>query len=360
MIRPKHTPLRIGGIGCGPMSVNTHYPAIQQNPELELVAVCDLDEERLNAATRKFHLKQKYSDFIQMLDECELDAVSIVGPPSLHVLAGQECQRRQIPFMTEKPLAESVAEARELARLAEKLGNCGQVGYTIRFGPAIRMGWEISRSPKFGKITYVATSHLIKATMRPTWNKADPVEAFVNLHGVHAIDLWRFFGGDPDRVTTHVVYGDANEKSPQASILVFVEKEDGPHGIIHMKAGASHSGDINADIMGVESRLRIEDLQTITYEHSQDWASEIIENDLLKNSISVEHLPVGQYINAGQMARNYDDYFKLEWAAFARAILDGRPFSPTIEDGFRTVCLTEAICQSLHQGGKSVLVNYDK
>jgi predicted dehydrogenase len=40
-------PIRVGGIGCGPVSTTMHLSAIQRVPELELVALCDIDEARL-------------------------------------------------------------------------------------------------------------------------------------------------------------------------------------------------------------------------------------------------------------------------------------------------------------------------
>jgi len=121
-------PIRIGGIGCGGMASGVHFPAIQKIPELKLVALCDIDETRLAEAADRFRVADTFTRFEEMLDSGKLDAVSLIGPPSLHVMAARACLTRQIPFMTEKPLALTVSEARELADLAERYGDCGQVG----------------------------------------------------------------------------------------------------------------------------------------------------------------------------------------------------------------------------------------
>ncbi len=355
-----NSPIRIGAIGCGGMSVGCHFPSIQRVPELKLVALCDIDEDRLQAAAAEFGVTDTYADFEQMLDSGKVDAVSIVGPPSLHVLGARACLTRQIPFMTEKPLALNVADAQQLAELAAKHGDCGQVGYTNRFSPSQRLAWHVSRSAEFGAISYVATTHLHTDTMTPVWDKTDLVEGSIHKHGVHAIDLWRFFGGDPVEVSASVAgmkMLDPADAGARGSVLAYVRTADGPHGTIQMKAGASHEGDINVDVMGENSRVRVENNQVVTYERLQDWITQTMAGDPLADTFHREQ-PVGQFVGTGQTVKSYADFFRCEWLAFARALLDGMELSPSIVDGYKTVCLTEAICASLRNGGAPVKVTY--
>jgi predicted dehydrogenase len=355
-----NVPVRVGAVGCGRLSQTIHFPAIRSIPELSLVALCDIDPDRLSAAASRFGVADTFADYEEMLDACHLDAVSIVGPPALHVLAVRACLRRGIPFMVEKPLALNVADAEMLADEADRHGNCGQVAFTSRFTPAQRLAWRIARSSEFGPITYVATTHLTECTMSPCWDKTDPVEGFIHLHGVHAIDLWRFFGGDPTQVGASVTgqrpVGDG--VSFYGSILAYVRSENGPHGTIHMKAGASHSGDINSDVVGERSRVRVENDQDVTYEPSKAQpASEWMADDLVDPAVAV-HQPAGHFLGAGLFARGYQDFFRMEWVALARSLLAGRELSPTIQDGAKTVYLTEAICASLRDGGALQPVRY--
>src|SRR3990170_2404039 len=113
----KEAPLRIGAVGCGGLSVAFHISAIRRIPELELVALCDINEERLKQVASHHGITQMFTDMQEMLDKCELDGVSIVGPPELHVLGARLCLERQIPFVTEKPFATRVEDAQELALL---------------------------------------------------------------------------------------------------------------------------------------------------------------------------------------------------------------------------------------------------
>jgi myo-inositol 2-dehydrogenase/D-chiro-inositol 1-dehydrogenase len=345
------TPIRIGGIGCGGMACGVHFPAIQRISELKLVALCDIDSNRLMAAASQFSVSETFTSFEEMLDSGKVDAVSIIGPPSLHVIGARACLKRQIPFMTEKPLALTVAEARELVDLAEKYGDCGQVGYTSRFAPSQRLAWRISRLPEFGPISYVATTHLTMCRLGAAWDKDDWVEGFIHLHGVHAIDLWRFFGGNPVLVSASVAGMRQLEGHQNAygSVLAYVRTIDGPHGTIQMKAGASHNGDVNTDVMGEHSRVRVENDQCVTYECGQDWVRQVMKDDVLVDTFLADQ-PAGQFLGTGMIMHSYWDYFRYEWMAFARRMLSGEKFSPSIHDGYKTVCLTEAICASLQDG----------
>lgn len=357
----KTAPLRVGVVGCGGMAAGLHIPAIIRIPELELAAVCDINPERLASAAAQFGVTRTFADFREMLDGCELDAVGVIGPPDLHVQVARVCLEKQIPFMTEKPLATKLEDARELAELAAKHGDCGMVAYTSRFGPANRMAWGISRSEEFGPITYVATTHLSICPMpKGYWGIDDLAESFIKLHGVHAIDLWRFFGGDPVEVNASVAGLRVAEdgKSALGSILAHARTSDGPHGTIHMKAGASHNGDINVDVMGQSSRARIEDEQSLNYEQGSGGLRQAFADDLLSDTLLAE-ATVGQYMTPGLASYSYyPDFFRFEWMAFARSLVRGIPLSPSITDAYRTTCLTEAICQSLREGGGIVRVEY--
>lgn len=360
-VKARQPPLRVGHIGCGGMSVNFHLPGIRRVPDLKLVALSDLDEERLRTAAAGFGVEGTFADYERMLDQCDLDVVGIVGPPMLHVRAGIACLKRQIPFMTEKPLATTVGQAREIARIAAEYGDCGQVAYTSRASPSQRLAWRISRLPEFGAITYVYTSHLTHSRMRPCWDKTESADGFVHLHGVHAIDLWRFFAGDPAEVAASLsgfkVHPDGH--GALGSIHAYVRAANGPSGTIHMKAGNPHNADVNSDVMGETGRVRVENNQTVVYELEKGWIRQVMAGDVLADQINDDQ-PYGMFLGTGLTQYSYyPDFFRFEWLALARRLLRGEPLSPSITDVCRTVCLAEAICQSLREGGRLVPVNYD-
>jgi predicted dehydrogenase len=355
----KNKPLKLGFIGCGEFASRVHFPAIAGVPELKFTAFCDLDPGPANAAAQRFGASHVFQDFREMLDKVELDAVGIVGPPALHTAAARELFARQIPFLTEKPISTSVEDARELTRLAATHGDCGQIGYTNRYSPAQRLAWRISCSQEFGPISDIATTHLTMCHMHPFWDLQDPVEAFIYLHGVHAIDLWRFFGGDPVEVAASVsARRQLDDGSYLGSVLAYVRTADGPHGTIRLKAGAAHNGEKNSDVSGEHTRVKVDDGQALTYEGGRDWLKETMAGDPL-DGVFLPEQPTGRFLNTGLCSHTYfPDFFRFEWMAFARAILAGTPLSPSITEGCKTAFLTDAICRSLREGGRIVKVDY--
>jgi predicted dehydrogenase len=93
-------------------------------PDAELVAIADTHPELIEKARQHASaLDVKYfSDYIQMLDEVKPDAVLVTTANNLHLAILRACAQRHIHFLTEKPMAQSGADAREMARVAKEAG----------------------------------------------------------------------------------------------------------------------------------------------------------------------------------------------------------------------------------------------
>ena len=82
------TALRVGFLGAGRRASSAHYPSVarlQLDGEVQLVAICDLDEQRLTAAADRYGVgpEGRYTDLERMLREAHLDAVYAILPPRL-------------------------------------------------------------------------------------------------------------------------------------------------------------------------------------------------------------------------------------------------------------------------------------
>ncbi len=92
---------------------------IAQTPEAELVAIADPHAELVEKAKAQAPAGVKYfSDYVRMLDEAKPDAVIVTTANNRHLEILKECAKRHIHFSTEKPLASTAADAREMERLA--------------------------------------------------------------------------------------------------------------------------------------------------------------------------------------------------------------------------------------------------
>jgi len=69
------TKVRVAMIGAGGMANSVHYPSLSSFDDVEMVAICDLDPNRLNTTADKYHIQKRYTDYKKMIEENTPDAV---------------------------------------------------------------------------------------------------------------------------------------------------------------------------------------------------------------------------------------------------------------------------------------------
>lgn len=119
-------------IGCGNRGVSGHGRRSRRSRSLELVAVCDVDEGRLEAAESQLEVPGE-RDYRTLLDRKDVRSVIVATTAPYHVLIALDAVRAGKHVLVEKPLAESTAAGRELVDAAEAVGVVGMVGYQYRF-----------------------------------------------------------------------------------------------------------------------------------------------------------------------------------------------------------------------------------
>ncbi len=121
----------------------------------ELRWLCDLSPDLLVDAAARYPGTRTTSDFAELLDDPELDAVSIATPViTHHALAKQALEAGKHVFV-EKPPAQSSAEAEELCTLAEDRGLVFMPGYLLLYHPAVAKLKELVDSGELGEVLYL-------------------------------------------------------------------------------------------------------------------------------------------------------------------------------------------------------------
>ncbi len=149
-------------IGLGFIGVGSRGMALlrefQQFPDVDIVAVCDVHQERVDKAVAATQGKAVgVKDFRQVLDRKDVDAVVIATPPHWHALISiLACQAGKDVYC-EKPMCLTVAEAKAMVQAAERYKRVTQIGTQIHAGQNFRRVVEIVQSGMLGKITRVRT-----------------------------------------------------------------------------------------------------------------------------------------------------------------------------------------------------------
>jgi predicted dehydrogenase len=153
----------------------------------EVLALCDVDEERLGAAAKLYPKAKTYTDFRKMLDEMHksLDAVTVSTPDHTHAVAAAMAMRLGKACFTQKPLTHTLYEARRLAQIARETRVATQMGNQGTAGSGLRKAAALIRAGAIGTVKEV---HVW--TNRPIWPQGGPRPAPAQAPKHLRWDLW--------------------------------------------------------------------------------------------------------------------------------------------------------------------------
>ncbi len=216
---PEDAPYKIGILGCGNRS-KAHIAALNDVPEIEIAALCDVVAHKMDQRAqliKKKTVPQKYIDMDKMLQQADLDAIAIVLPNYLHKMAAVAALQAGKHVFCEKPMALTVADCNEMIAASEKARKAIQIGTQRRHGPAFIKAVDEIRKAPVGKIlssavnSYRGDWRVPAADEYPSGVKywrliQDQCGGVVYEMGAHTIDLnnWIF---DSEPVTVVSLQG---------------------------------------------------------------------------------------------------------------------------------------------------------
>jgi len=112
--------LRIGLVGVGAAAQVNHIPALRKIEDLELVALCDRDPEKVARVAQKFQIPRSYTRFEELLSDDEVHAIDICTPNFLHAPMAMAALEAGKHVLCERPLARSAEEAGAMVKAAKK------------------------------------------------------------------------------------------------------------------------------------------------------------------------------------------------------------------------------------------------
>ncbi len=243
--------LRAGIVGCGGIANGKHLPAMKRNGHFEIVAFCDLIEERAQKAKEEYGTPDAkvFTDYQELLKE-DLDAVYVLTPNNAHAPVSIAAMEAGKHVMCEKPMAKTYAEAKAMVETAERTGKLLNIGYQNRYRADSIYLKSACQDGELGEI-YYAKAHAIRRRAVPTWGVFLDEEKqgggpLIDI-GTHALDLtlWMMDNYEPEMVVGSVYRKLAEQKNTgnawgdwDPDIFTV---EDSAFGFIKMKNGATIS-----------------------------------------------------------------------------------------------------------------------
>ncbi len=155
--------VRIGVVGAGNVA-DLNVAGYLDHPRCDVVAVCDVDAELAGAAARRWDVAKVYADFDDLLDDDDVDAVEVLTPTHLHHAHVLAALRAGKHVSVQKPLANSVPEARELARVAAETGLVLRVSECFRHYPPLERARELVEGGAIGRVVGVRIKTVVGQT----------------------------------------------------------------------------------------------------------------------------------------------------------------------------------------------------
>ncbi|TVY02983.1 Gfo/Idh/MocA family protein [Cohnella terricola] len=190
--------VRIGVIGTGSIS-EMHLNSYKRNPNVTIVAICDVNEARARQVADKYGATKTFTDYRELVADSDIDAVSICTWNNTHAPISIAALQAGKHVLVEKPLCRTVEEAVEVERVVRESGKLLQVGFVRRYDPNVKMLREFVDQGEFGELYYAKASSIRRLGNPGGWF-ADVERSgggpLIDI-GVHVIDLCWYLMGRP-------------------------------------------------------------------------------------------------------------------------------------------------------------------
>jgi predicted dehydrogenase len=345
--------LRVGVLGCGPISQIAHFDALRKARNAELYALCDVAEDLLARMAAIYSPQVTYPRLEDMLGDPRVEAVIIATADQFHVPISHQVIAAGKHVLVEKPLGVTVDECEGLRGRVKATKLVFQMGNNRRFDPGIASARRFIQQ-EIGELMavkawycdstyrYTMTDNLqpvpwkSEHARRPAGDpKSDKRRYFLLTHASHLVDTERFLGGEILGVRARIL-----ERFGAFSWFVEADLANGALGHLDMTIAVRGDFEEGFQIYGqygsVKGKVYL------------PWFHKSSDVECFSVRDAQFHRPLGEDAHT----------YKLQLEGFARTILDGAPqHGANIDDGVAAVRALVAISRSAASGERVRLVD---
>jgi predicted dehydrogenase len=338
--------LKVGVLGCGPISQAAHFESANKARNAELYAICDVAGDLLGRMAATHNPQKSYSDYHQMLCDPQVDAVIIGTADAFHVPAAIAALQAGKHVLCEKPLGLSVEEVEALKTEVESSGKILQVGHMKRFDAGLQsakrfiengMGemlafkaWYCDSTHRYS-MTEATQPLIIKSSKAKSPGqdpKADPVRYYLLTHGSHLLDTARFLGGEIVEVQARL-----RQRFGAYSWFMDVEFASGAMGHLDLSVAVRMDWHEGFQIYGQKGSILGKTFNPWYYKSSE---------------VDIFHEQTGE---TRRVLGADGHFYRRQLEGFADTILNGAPMlGADIDDGIASVRAMVAVAESVRSG----------
>jgi predicted dehydrogenase len=338
--------------------------------KLTLKCLCAKDSmENLQAFADKYGWEECETDWRKVVNRDDIDLVSIATPNYLHKEIALEAAKHGKHILCEKPLANNLAEAREMLDAVEKAGVKHCCGYSYRFTPSLALARQLVQDGRIGKIYHVFVRYAQDWITNPNFGMVWRFDKKIAGSGplgdlsAHSIDATHFVTGlkfkevvgNLQTLVKERPMDSNNPTGPKGTVTVddvaqfLVNFEGGATGCFESTRLATGRKNYNTIEVNGEKGSVVWNFEDQNYLLFYDNTLSPKDAGFRKINVTHDVHPYGGGWWPQGHGIGYADSFVIEVAEFVRSIIDDVPFSPSFEDGVRCQEVLEAIEQSTEQ-----------
>jgi predicted dehydrogenase len=354
-------PIRVALIGTGGISLANHVPGIALCSDARVVALCDVDREAVERASRATGVTRTSTDPVALAQEDGIDAVVIATPNHVHHPIALAAIRTGKHVLCEKPIALNVDQAREMYHAAEAAGVRHMTAFTYRFVPAMRYLKHLVAGGTLGEPLHFRAQRFQDWGRRYLgWRQRASLAGTGELGDMlsHRLDYGHHLIGPFARITAMLsrvwdtrldASGEAHASDVEDWVACIGQFRMGASACLESTKTAAGLGDgaTGHDLCEVNgrsasARYRLGDPHHLMLGHAGALYERVgVPEGFLKEPGSPRDPHTGDPL----IAFRYDQ----TWL-FLQSILDERPVEPSFLDGVHAQIVMEAIVQSAATG----------
>ncbi|MBC7790574.1 MAG: Gfo/Idh/MocA family oxidoreductase [Anaerolineae bacterium] len=353
MARNRGATCRIGVIGCGRIAQSVHLEILSGLPGVRVVALAEPDSHKLDAARVRAPTSVGCSDYAELLELPEVDAVVVCGPNAMHAAAAEAALERGKHVYLEKPIATTLDEGRHLVETYRRSGLIGMVGFNYRFNPLNDAARRHLASARIGDLIGARSIFSTGPGEIPAWKRTRESGGGVLLDlASHHVDMMRFLFG---REVTEVFASVQSRRSEaDTALLHMLMGDDLPvQSFFSFGAGAED----RFEAYGSQGRMSFNRHRSTHVEISGPSQVTRLFSWLRDESPSLDRIP---FLLGKLRGTGHEPSFRSALMHFVTAVQANKPALPDIEDGYRSLAVVLAAEESASRGRTVSIRDWDR
>ena len=326
-------------VGAGAIVDVAHLPAYRR-AGLEIRGIFDVRAERAQEVARRHGVPHVYSDLDELLGDEAAEVVDVAVVPQAQPALVRRLLSAGRHVLAQKPLAPALAEATELADLAEERDRVLVVNQQMRYGEGMAIARAISEAGWIGEVT----TFEFHVNINTDWTAWDWIvqspQLDLRYHSIHYLDSVRALLGTPACVFCAGAQRPGQVAAGETRTISTLIYDEGPRAVLHVNH-ENIAGDYEARFRIDGSRGSVRGTIGLLYDYPHG------RPDTLE--VFSEVLPTDGWLPYPVTTRWIPDAFAGPMGALLASVATGEPAPTAARDNLGTLALLEALYRSMNE-----------